>query len=289
MPLRKLKSLANLGHHAMPNTAKTTASKKRKCDHDDGKENTAPKSSSIEQKPSQCDENASILRDACHADHDHLPINIITTPMTAREQSCLKSRESQNSGSREAEGELMLTDAALIDEEEDMILMVEPKPGLEDDKDLDSESEEEREEKEKQGSWEERKSPMEVVSADALEKLNLILHPPSTLNGKKHGYKPSKITNIWSKRLLEEIKTFLILYTREDSTYKGRWNAASAQAVRSHGRKPGHARRLRAYTRQFIETHEVLMKLVIYWRQRNRIKTEKSRVLSQAGLGPNAN
>jgi hypothetical protein len=53
-----------------------------------------------------------------------------------------------------------------------------------------------------------------------------------------------KEMNRWSKRHLEEIKTILHLYTREQSKVKGSWIAASVQAAQAHGKKPGHARNL---------------------------------------------
>jgi hypothetical protein len=80
--------------------------------------------------------------------------------------------------------------------------------------------------------------------------------------------------NRWSKRHLEEIKTILHLYMREQSKVKSLWIAALAQATQAHGKKPGHARNLQSHTRKFVESCTVLVNLFGAW-TKSRIKTDK--------------
>jgi hypothetical protein len=120
-------------------------------------------------------------------------------------------------------------------------------------------------------SWDKRKPPTETMALEALTVIQGLIHPPC--GGKRKGYKEPKMDG-WLRRQLEEIQTMLHLYTGEQSTAKGSWMAASAQAVQVHGQKPGHARRLRDHAKKFIESHKVPVNPFGAW-SKSRIETDE--------------
>ena len=69
-------------------------------------------------------------------------------------------------------------------------------------------------------------------------------------------YKESKITG-WGKKLLEEICTFLRLYTSDKSDVKGQWTKAAEQAALVHGKPTEHAsRQIRRNAKEFVATQK---------------------------------
>ena len=89
-------------------------------------------------------------------------------------------------------------------------------------------------------SWEHRKPPTELQALDALSEIDGLLRP--RYEGMQKRYKESSL-NGWSKRVLGEIRTFLNLFTGDNSNVKGKWMEASKQAAQALGKATDHKSR----------------------------------------------
>ena len=104
-------------------------------------------------------------------------------------------------------------------------------------------------------SWEHRKPPTELQALDALTEIDSLLRPK--YEGIQKRYKESSLKG-WSKRVLGEIRTFLNLFTGDNSNVKGKWMEASKQAAQSLGKPTDHkSRSLRETAKKFVASHIV--------------------------------
>ncbi|KAJ7670198.1 hypothetical protein B0H14DRAFT_3691876 [Mycena olivaceomarginata] len=107
--------------------------------------------------------------------------------------------------------------------------------------------------------WEARQAPTQVMALEALDALKLLLFVPSDATKRKRTI-PTKI-NGWSRKHLEEMSSFLSLYTGKESNTRGQWTASSIQAAVSLGKgkggRNGHARMIRERARKYIFEREV--------------------------------
>lgn len=116
----------------------------------------------------------------------------------------------------------------------------------------------------------ERMAPTEIQAARAVLELDPLIRP---LRGpKSKGYKVTKLTG-WLRQQVEEMRTFLHLYTSPSSSVHGKWTVASVQACLAHGKKKGHSRILRQRTIHFIQKNELPSSRYGKW-SRSKLKDE---------------
>lgn len=101
-------------------------------------------------------------------------------------------------------------------------------------------------------SWEEREAPTVEETIAALGDLTSILRP-KWQNAK--GYKDPKI-DVWMRGRLGEMQTFMNHYTGAQSKTRGKWTASALETVVGVGKKPGHSRALRSWTKAYIRDRE---------------------------------
>lgn len=103
-------------------------------------------------------------------------------------------------------------------------------------------------------SWEEREAPTVADALAALGDLKGILYPRWA---NARGFKDSNI-DTWTRGRLGEMETFLHHYTGPHSRVNGHWTAAAIETAVGRGKKPGHSRLLRAWTKAYIRNRNNL-------------------------------
>ncbi|KAF8151413.1 hypothetical protein B0H34DRAFT_678049 [Crassisporium funariophilum] len=121
-------------------------------------------------------------------------------------------------------------------------------------------------------SWEHQKAPSELQALDGLEEIEGLLRP--CRDGPQKRYKESPL-KAWGKRVLQDVKVFLNLFTAKNSKVKGEWMAASKQAVSALGKPTKHtSRKLCKEAKKFLTQKQVPQSPYGAWNQ-SRIDTNK--------------
>ncbi|KAJ6597862.1 hypothetical protein B0H10DRAFT_1959683 [Mycena sp. CBHHK59/15] len=236
MPLRKLRNLANLNKHAphaYSNTSKTLASKRKA---QEGKENESSETIGRPKKK---------LRKARRAPKNASSSDISNHNALDNASHAFDASDASDTG---GQGHLdhcdLASSAPPIEDFETDPRVIDVPDGEDDPSNAygmpppDNDSDDE--------------------SPDALDALQLLLFVPTGAGKRKRNIE-SKI-NGWERKHLEEISTFLHLYTGKDSKTRGQWMESSVQVVvgrSGKGTKYGAARNVRQRARKYIFEREV--------------------------------
>ena len=104
-------------------------------------------------------------------------------------------------------------------------------------------------------SWDHRKPPSELAALEALEEIDGLLHPRR--EGRQKRYKESTLKG-WSRKVLDDVRAFLNLFTGSKSKVRGQWMEASKEAAQACGNPTNYKeRKLRDDAKKFIKTRAV--------------------------------